>query len=124
MTKARDEPHIRRMLAGRRETHRRELAQELERLTVQAIGLGVQRVILFGSLVRGIESAGLSSDLDLLIVWDTPLDFLSRTAELYRLLRPQVAADLLVYTPAEMERMARRPFVRRALTEGKVLYEA
>ena len=35
---------------------------------------GVQRVVLFGSLVRG--APGLTSDVALLIVWDTPLDFL------------------------------------------------
>jgi hypothetical protein len=60
----------------------------------------------------------------LLIVWDTPLGFLERTVELYRQLQPRVAADLLVYTPGEMEKMRETPLVRRALEEGKVLYEA
>lgn len=62
--------------------------------------------------------------MDLLIVWETPLDFLERTVELYHRLQPRVAADFLVYTPAEMERMTSTPLVRRALEEGKVLYEA
>jgi len=35
-----------------------------------------------------------------------------------------VATDLLVYTSKEMERMIHTPLVRRALEEGKVLYEA
>jgi len=34
------------------------------------------------------------------------------------------AVDLLVYTPEEMLTMVDRPFVRRILHEGKVLYEA
>lgn len=110
------------LLRRRRKAHREALWREVERLTVAAKELGVQRVVLFGSLVRG--NPGLTSDLDLLIVWDTPLDFLTRTTELYRHLRPRVAADLLVYTPNEMERMAYKPFVRRALEEGRVLYEA
>jgi hypothetical protein len=57
---------------------------------------------------------GLTSDLDLLIIWDTPLSFLERTVELYRRLQLRVSADLLVYTPDEMERMADAPLVRRA----------
>jgi len=60
----------------------------------------------------------------LLIVWDTPLSFLERTAALYRRLQPRVSADLLVYTPDEMERMTYNALVRHALAEGRVLYEA
>jgi len=113
---------IRQMLQRRRQAHQRELWQEVERLTHAAAELGVQRVVLFGSLVWG--KPGLTSDVDLLIVWDTQLDFLARTAEVYRRLQPQVAADLLVYTPDELARMAHTPLVRRALQEGKVLYAA
>ncbi len=113
---------IRRRLDRRRETHRRRLWREVKRLATEAAGLGAQRVILFGSLARA-EEPGLTGDLDLLIVWDTPLGFLERTVDLYRRLRPRVAADLLVYTPDEMERMVDTPLVRRILEEGKVLYE-
>jgi len=84
--------------------------------------MGARRIVLFGSFLRG--DAGLSSDLDLLMVWDTPLDFLSRTVELYRRLQPRVAVDMLAYTTEEMERMAATPLVRKALAEGKVIYEA
>ena len=113
---------IRERLQLRREVLKRELWQEVERLTATASALGLQRVILFGSLVRG--EPGLASDLDLLIVWDTPLEFLERTAELYRRFQPRVAVDFLVYTPKEMERMKDTPLVRRALEEGRILYEA
>ncbi len=113
---------IRERLRRRKKVHCERLAQEAKRLSTAAAALGVQRVVLFGSLARG--QAGLSSDLDLLIVWDTPLDFMARTVELYRRLAPRVATEMLVYTPDEMRRMAQRPFVRRVLAEGKVLYEA
>ena len=63
----------------------------------------MQRVVIFGSMVQG--NPGLTSDLDLLLAWDTRLGFLARTAELYRCLQPRVPADLLIYTPDEMERM-------------------
>jgi len=113
---------IRRLLEHRREEHERVLWEEVDRITAAASELGIRRVILFGSLLE--KKAGLTTDLDLIIVWDTPLSFLERTVELYRRLRPRVAADLLVYTPSEMERMADTPLVRRALEQGKVLYEA
>ena len=32
--------------------------------------------------------------------------------------------DVLVYTPEEFERMKDRGFIKRAIEEGKVLYEA
>jgi len=117
-----DTSQARCLLRRRREAHREALRQEVERLTAAAAALGVQRVVLFGSLAR--SEGGLTSDLDLLIVWDTPLGFLERTVDLYRRLRPRVAADLLVYTPAEMEKMRHNPLVRQALEEGRVLYEA
>lgn len=110
------------LLRQRREAHCKALWQEVERLTQDALALGVQRVILFGSLVWG--NPGLTSDVDLMLIWDMPLGFLERTAEVYRRLQPQVAADLFVYTPDELTRMADTPFVRRALAEGRVLYAA
>ena len=113
---------IRRLLHHRRQVHCSDLWQETQRLTAAAVALGVQRVVLFGSLARG--QPGLTSDLDLIIVWDTALGFVERTVELYRRLQPRVPTDLLVYTTDEMEWMVERPFVRRALEEGRVLYEA
>ena len=119
---ARSVSEIRQRLRHRRDRHRRDLQREAQRLAAEAAALGVQRVVLFGSAAWG--EPGLASDLDLLVVWDTPLDFLARTVALYRFLRPRVAVDLLVYTPLEMETMLRRPFVRQAVEEGRVLYEA
>jgi predicted nucleotidyltransferase len=113
---------IRDLLRHRRAVHRKRLWREAKRLAAAAAELGVQRVVLFGSLLR--DRPGLASDVDLLMVWDTPLDFVERVAELYRLLQPRVAADLLAYTPREMEHMRRKAFVRQALAEGKVLYAA
>lgn len=113
---------VRQRLKRRLETHGRILYEEIERLTAAAAELGAQRVILFGSLVE--KEPGLTTDLDLLIVWDSPLPFIERTAEVYRRLQPRVGADLLVYTPEEMERMVHNSLVRRALKEGRVLYEA
>jgi predicted nucleotidyltransferase len=81
----------------------------------------VQKVILFGSFAQGRRD--LFTDLDLLVVMDSSLDFVARGVDLARRLRAGVALDLLVYTPQEMEAMRDRPFMRHALATGKVLYE-
>ncbi len=57
-----DQLNMRQVLQRRRETHRKTLQQDVERLTTAAAALGVQRVVLFGSLAR--QEARLTSDLD------------------------------------------------------------
>lgn len=111
----------RQKLARRRHELRLRLRPEAERLAQELAQLGAQRVILFGSAAWG--EPGLASDLDLLVIWETPLPFLERTVALYRRLQPQVPLDLLVYTPQEMLKMSSQPFLRRVLKEGIVLYE-
>jgi predicted nucleotidyltransferase len=108
-------------LKERKAQYLTELESEIERLKTRLPELGIQRAVLFGSTAWG--EPGLSSDLDLIVVWDTPLDFLERTVELYRQLAPRVALDLLVYTPKEMETMAETPMIRNALEKGIILYE-
>jgi predicted nucleotidyltransferase len=112
--------HFRTLVQERRQAHGQRLQAELARLVEVLAALPVEQVILFGSAAR--EQTGLTSDLDLLVVWDTELPFLERTVALYRVLDTGVAVDLLVYTPEEMRQMADRPFMRRIRREGKVLY--
>ena len=88
---------IRERLRALRSRHVSTLRREATRLADAAVALDAQRGGLFGSLVTG--EPGLASDVDLLIVWDTPLSFLNRTVALYRRLQPRVPVDLLVYTP-------------------------
>lgn len=80
-------------------------------------------MVVFGSMARGDPSA--ESDLDLLIVQATGQRFLDRLDQMYRLLVPQVACDILVYTPEEFERLQKEsPFVARVVREGRVLHAA
>ena len=105
-----------------RERHATALARELDDLVRQLGDMpAVERVILFGSYAAG--RCDLFTDLDLLVVIDSPLDFVSRNVELARRLHAGVALDLLAYTPQEFEQMRGRPFLRHALETGKVLYE-
>jgi hypothetical protein len=57
-----------------------------------------------------------------IVVKETEERFLDRLDEFYDDARE--AMDVLVYTPQEFEEMKERPFVKRALKEGKILYEA
>ena len=67
----------------------------------------MKRAVLLGSYVEGRRD--LATDLDLLVVMESDMDFASRTAWLYRRLDPNVDVDLLAYGPAKMSRMAERP---------------
>ena len=98
-----------------------EVEAELERILNRLKNdTSVRKVLLFGSLARG--DARDHSDIDLIVVKETQMRFLDRLDEFYDDARE--AMDILVYTPQEFEEMKERPFVKRALREGKMLYEA
>jgi predicted nucleotidyltransferase len=72
--------------------------------------IGIRKAVIFGSLARGTQNR--KSDLDLILVMDTEKRFLERydeIAEIYRAL-PSMEVDVLIYTPAELERNSDRPF--------------
>lgn len=82
------------------------------------------RVILFGSRARG-ESRP-DSDFDLLVIAESDEPRYRRSAPLYAALAAvPVEADVVVYTPAEVEEWSAVPqaFVTTAIREGHVLYE-
>lgn len=110
-------------LSAQRRRYVEALEHDLQGLVRQLSAMPeVRRVVLFGSYAAGRRD--LFTDLDLLVVMESPLAFVERTAELAGRLRAGVALDLLVYTPEEMERMRERPFMRHVLRTGEVLYEA
>ena len=79
-----------------------------------------QKIILFGSYARG--NPRRESDVDLLIVMDTPKSSL----EIRRYLGVMFALDLLVYTPKRLNDRVKMGdwFLRDVLGEGKVLYDS
>ena len=81
-----------------------------------------QRVIVFGSVARGESDQW--SDLDLIIVADTDRPFLERFKDFAGLYDVWPSLDLLVYTPAEFQRMVtdENPLVMQALREGVILH--
>jgi len=70
-------------LSVQRERHVAALARDLEYVVEQLGSIpSVQKVILFGSYAAGRRD--LLTDLDVLVVMDSPLDFVARNVELAR----------------------------------------
>lgn len=80
----------------------------------------VEKIILFGSQVRG--EADEYSDIDLIVIKKTNRRFVERLVEVPPL---PIHADVFVYTPEEFEAMRsnENPFVMSALEDAKVIYE-
>jgi predicted nucleotidyltransferase len=104
------------------ERRRRRLEVELARIVAELPRLHIKQAIVFGSFARG--QVGAASDLDLILIVETDTPFGPRNDECYRALVPAVGVDLFVYTPEEIRAMRDRAFLRRALAEGVVVYEA
>lgn len=83
-----------------------------------------EKIILFGSLASGDIHEG--SDLDLLIIKDTPRRPIDRQVEIYSLVKPEVGIDVFVYTPEEFEYLKSIGFslVKEVVKRGRILYEA
>lgn len=103
------------------------LNQELKNILERIIsGYQPQKIILFGSAIRG--EMRKDSDIDLFIVKNDPDKRPFRAAKVYGALDQldrQYPLDVIVYTPSELE--SRKSlgdyFVKNVLSEGRVLYE-
>lgn len=80
------------------------------------------KIILFGSYAYGKPEP--SSDVDLLVVMDTPLRNREQAAQIARAIDYHFGLDLLVRTPQQLaERLALGDFFMQDITKkGKVLY--
>ena len=79
-------------------------------------------VIRFGSYASGTADEG--SDVDLLVVMETPEPPLRQAAAIYRTLDHDIPIDILVRTPDQVA--ARNPrglILRTILSEGVTVYE-
>jgi predicted nucleotidyltransferase len=95
----------------------------IEKLLEKIKTQDVDKVILFGSSRN--DPIEKRSDLGLIVVQKTDKPFLERLDEWYTYLRPGTAIDILVYTPEEIDDLRSwNSFLKTALTEGKVLFEA
>jgi predicted nucleotidyltransferase len=86
--------------------------------------LDVEKIILFGSYVKGTPTR--DSDIDLLVMVNTRKKGVHRYAMVSELLEPRaIPMDIIVKTPAEIKKRERYfdPFIRDITTTGRVLYE-
>lgn len=100
-----------------------EFQQKLDKVIAGLRIYDAEKGILFGSSARG--DADQLSDIDLIVIKETDRRFLDRLADVIDAIRPDFALDVLVYTPAEFERMLaeENPLLSQAVEEGKVIYE-
>ncbi len=100
--------------------------KEIKSITAQIIEkYNPEKIILFGSAVRGDADADADSDVDFLILKkDIPYMGAERIRELSRLITRKVAIDFLVYHPDEFEKRLSMgdPFLETIIKEGKTLY--
>ena len=83
-----------------------------------------QKIILFGSYARGNPHP--ESDVDLLVVMNTPLKEWQQSLQIRRSLGVLFGLDLIVYTP---KRLAQRlkigdSFLQDVMNEGRILHES
>jgi predicted nucleotidyltransferase len=101
----------------------RELLQnELDKIVEGLKKLGARKIVLFGSLARG--EPRLSSDIDLLAIFEDADNFKSRMRRVYSEIESRADFDILAYNRQEYERVKDRSLFRNIAREGKVLYEA
>jgi predicted nucleotidyltransferase len=83
-----------------------------------------KRFILFGS--QSTNKATEESDIDLVIIWNTSMNFFERNIQIRRLFtKRNFALDVFVFTPEEEEkfRNIKGTILHKAFNEGKILYE-
>ena len=103
------------------EERRALLQRELDCIIERASEFGaIESIYVYGSFATG--RVGGDSDQDLFVVAESSLPFVKRLGEFYDMLCPQVATDLIVYTPGEFESRKDSPFVQSVLKEGVKVY--
>ena len=83
-----------------------------------------ERLYVFGSWARDEED--MLSDLDVVVIQETPLPFFERLRKVSSLLPQQMGAvDILVYTPEEFTTMQREgnAFAEMIAEEGSLIYD-
>lgn len=104
---------------------KKDLLAELEKMIPQIIKkYRPEKIILFGSMASG--TVGPSSDLDLIIIKRTARRSIDRQKDLLKIVRPTIATDFFIYTPAEFEKGLKEKkhfFETEILKNGKVLYD-
>ena len=81
-----------------------------------------EKIILFGSFAWGRPT--FDSDVDLLIIKKTKKDFIQTQMKVRRIINGELPVDILVKTPAELEKRLRLRdfFFEDVIKKGEVVY--
>lgn len=104
-------------------THQ-ELKQEIRQLAeVIAKNYQPEQIVLFGSAAKNAFKDG--SDVDLMVVKETPKKALARTREVIDFLPHTIDVDILVLTPQELaaRRAENHYLIKEIDTQGQILFE-
>lgn len=105
---------------------RTRIPEEVVRELVRRIAEGFNpwRIILFGSHATG--NPGPESDIDLLVIMDTPLRGAEQAQQIRQVINPLFGTDILVYTPEQVQQRLEWGdlFLKSILEEGVLVYES
>jgi len=105
------------------EERKEKLNKELKRIIPIIISMGVEKIILIGSMATGQTNP--LSDIDIIIIKKTNKRFIDRLDDFYKTIMPKVSVDILVYNPSEFKKMSKNNlFIQYAIEKGHILYEA
>lgn len=108
----------------KQKSHKKTIQAEIKRIVEQLVKkYKPEKIILFGSAAQGnLENV---NDLDFLIIKENvPFYGIDRIAELDEIIDRDMAIDILVFQPKEVEERLKLgdPFLKLIMKEGKVLY--
>ena len=115
---------FRRKVVGMDYLRQAELNKELSKIVDNIVqGYNPLEIILYGSLADG-NNIHEFSDIDLVVIKDTEKSFYERLEEIVDIAQPDLAADILVYTPEEkIQAMKDNLFFQEEIVKkGKVLF--
>lgn len=109
-------------LQSRKHIRRKQLDEALEEIIKQLKGMGAEKIIVFGSYLS--DNISRWSDLDIIVLLPRIKSGREWFKEIYDKLDARVPVDVFPFTKEELEgKMETSSFIRRALKEGKVIYE-
>ncbi len=107
-------------------TERTKIPEDVVRELVHRIAQGFhpQRIIVFGSYAAG--EPGPESDVDLLVIMDTPLRGPEQAQQIRQFVNPLFGTDILVYTPEQVQQRLEwgDSFLKSILDDGVTVYES
>lgn len=109
-------------IVAKKKAREEKLQDALRRITAQLRKWGVLKIVLFGSLARGIVDS--QSDLDLFVIMPSSQTSKAWMDQIYQHVERDVATDIVIYSQDDFERMLpESAFLQEILRSGKVIYE-